>query len=465
MDETGQPGGEPAGASGNGAHSKGVARVNANGWQQPDPQDTRADGAQRRERALRRGRPGSLHTADSAWSAGSREPAMEPIPSWRRSAITQLTERPEQPRRLADLLAPVSPPVPPPFPFDGSHGPDGQPTAAEPAPAQPGPGRPRERIDGVCRRSVIPARSDASRSRASRRALGAATQPAPRAVPDDFDAVPIGPRALRGAAGPRPGGGRDPGRAERRGRPEPVPPEQAGQEQGWSVRDRSPGASGWAVPASGEPMPVPPPPGAGTYRSAIPVDRHRRDPGPSTDAEPDGPVRFNGAAPVSPAVPFYGGVLPTHSGPAHSGPLPSGPLHSGPPHSGLPHPGPLRGEPSPADPPAWVARPESPYAEPSNGGPPRAGPQAGSLRPEPPRAGSPYPGPPYPGRRTPEPASGAVRGESTDRGGPAPVDGRERGPRRRAPWSPGAAGTRPGSPSWTTRGPMPPVTPPPTASR
>jgi hypothetical protein len=141
VDESGQPGGEPAAVNRDGAHSKGVARADANGWQQPERFAQRSDAEYGEVVRSTASRSGPAHTADGAWSAGSREPAMEPIPSWRRSAITQLTDdRPEQPRRLADLLAPVSPPVPPPFPFDGGPEPDGRGAAPEPPSAHAGQG-------------------------------------------------------------------------------------------------------------------------------------------------------------------------------------------------------------------------------------------------------------------------------------------------------------------------------------
>ena len=143
MDETGQPGGEPAAVNGDGALSNGVARADASGWRQPERFAPRSDAERGEAVRSTASRSGPAHTAEGAWSAGSREPAMEPIPSWRRSAITQLTDdRPDQPRRLADLLAPVSPPVPPVFPFDGGSESDGRLAAPEP-PAAHAPQGPR----------------------------------------------------------------------------------------------------------------------------------------------------------------------------------------------------------------------------------------------------------------------------------------------------------------------------------
>ena len=343
MDDSGQPGGEPVGVNGNGAHNQGVARVDANGWQQPDPFDSRPDGE--RGDALRSGasRPTSSY-ADGSWSAGVRESAMEPIPSWRRSAVTQLTDRPEQPRRLADLLAPVSPPVPTPFPYDDPHTPDGQFPGPEPAPGQPAPvptmnGSVDHRTDRSLsqdghqnwvprsRPGPVPGIDEPATTYAGFEPHHAAT-----ATYDDLPALAEATAASLtadpyDAGAPQPGWagpGRvepdAPGRAERPWQsngvvPPAAPgwPGDAGPSSRASWPDngaRPPLGSPWAVPSSGGPTPVPP------------VDRHRYEP---EGGEPDAPPRFNGSvpgpgpdgrqrfdapAPVSPAVPYPGATAP-----------------------------------------------------------------------------------------------------------------------------------------------------------
>jgi hypothetical protein len=351
VDDSGQPGGEPVGVNGNGAHNQGVARVDANGWQQPDTYDSRPDGA--RGDALRSGaaRPTSSYT-DGSWSAGVRESAMEPIPSWRRSAVTQLTDRPEQPRRLADLLAPVSPPVPTPFPYDDPHTPDGQFPGPEPVTGPPAPGPAMNgSVDHRADRSLS---QDGHQNWVPRSRPGqvpgidepaspyAGFEPhhAAAATYDDLPALAETTAAsLTGhgtephaadpydAAAPRPGwagpgqvGPDAPGRAERPWQSNGVvPPAVSGWpgDAGPSSRApwpdngaRPPLGSPWAVPSSGGPTPVPP------------VDRHRYEP---EDGEPDAPPRFNGSvpgpgpdgrqrfdapAPVSPAVPYPGATAP-----------------------------------------------------------------------------------------------------------------------------------------------------------
>jgi hypothetical protein len=389
--------------------------MDANGWEQPGPHDVRPDGV--RADALRSGpaRPGSSHAshashADGGWSAGAREPAMEPIPSWRRSAVTQLTDRPEQPRRLADLLAPVSPPAPPPFPFDGAAPPDGQFSAPEPGPVAPAPtppvngstdypvdrsfppdgGRPDPReldahqpeshhMDGrqAWAPRTRPVVDDPAVTRPDRFSAFDGYRPAPPA-PAPFDDLP----ALAEAAPvTRTGHGGD------------AQPEPDWSASSWPDSFRplnadpsrpvgtAPAAGPrWAVPASGEPAPVPAPPAAaGPHRVPVPTDRHRYEPAAPDSAQPDGPSRyngsanrgaefdgpprFNGTAPVSPAVPFHGGASPAHpepavhpeAAPAHAEPVPdAGPAPAGPLTA-----------PAPVDPAASESVLDDPWADPA----------------------------------------------------------------------------------------------------
>ncbi len=368
MDETGQPGGEPAGVSGNGAHSKGQPRLDANGWQQPDTEASPVDGAHGEALPAGSAPPGPVH-ADGAWSAGSREPAMEPIPSWRRSAVTQLTDRPDQPRRLSDLLAPVSPPVPPPFPFeggpggsfDGTNGPVGQPGAAEPQPRPPVAGtavngsadfygeRPvphdGHRRDG---RELDGHYYDDRQYDARQNEVRPPWAPHP---PQVAGPAPVSDRFGEFGGyltGPGPDATLDdlpvPGPATAShvayvddARQEPTWPEPT-----WPSHGRAVDEPGWAVPASGEPLPVPGAPRAVTH--------------------PDDAPRYNGSAPVSPAVPFR----PAPSRPGPTPPYPGQPHAAVPSHVDSPHTGPVSARSEPehrqeaADRQVAVPRPDAP---------------------------------------------------------------------------------------------------------
>jgi hypothetical protein len=366
VDETGQPGGEPAAVNGDGAHGKGVARADENGWRQSDRFAPRPDAERGEAVRSTMSRSGPAHTAEAAWSAGSREPAMEPIPSWRRSAITQLTDdRLDQPRRLSDLLAPVSPPVPPAFPFDGGPEPDGRPTAPEPPSSQAtqGPLRngstdysvdrsfPRDGLDG---RRPDPYQPDPQHLAAHQ---PGAYQPQPnpqqwappgRPVPEappaahadpfggfgaygaapvapyDFDDLPTlaeAAAATRGAldadaspeplspARPEPGWAHEPSWHRERpwsnGGPLAAPP--------WS--QATPNGSAAVAPRSPAPMnPLPQANPAPPSPVAQPIPAPAR-PAPAVQSPPvsvNGSPRFDGTAPVSPAVPFHPGPDAMH---------------------------------------------------------------------------------------------------------------------------------------------------------
>src|SRR5436305_11120130 len=102
VDETAQPGKEPVGVGDDAS----VTPTNA--WQPG------SNGAYRDTNGTSR-LPG-LRTADAPWSSAGAalEPSMEPATNgWRRAATSGMRGRAEVRTRYADLLAPVSPAVPP----------------------------------------------------------------------------------------------------------------------------------------------------------------------------------------------------------------------------------------------------------------------------------------------------------------------------------------------------------------
>jgi hypothetical protein len=98
VDETGQPGTEPAATYGNGANGSGLARGHANGWQ-PESNGSRRDAPH--ADAVRAGllpQNGSLRTAEANWSnAGAAlEPTTDqPPPAWRQPIASSLRGHPE----------------------------------------------------------------------------------------------------------------------------------------------------------------------------------------------------------------------------------------------------------------------------------------------------------------------------------------------------------------------------------
>ncbi len=137
MDETGQPDNKPVGVGDE------ESATPAAGWQPP------SNGAARDVNGSRHV-PG-LRTADTPWSSAGAalEPTMEPASTgWRRSLTPGLRGRAEVRSRYADLLAPISPALPPtgtrpgevpasapPYPYEGDL--DTPRAWAPPAPEQP----------------------------------------------------------------------------------------------------------------------------------------------------------------------------------------------------------------------------------------------------------------------------------------------------------------------------------------
>src|SRR5437763_12915790 len=108
VDETGQPGSEPVRVGDE------ASATLAAGWQPSsngasrDTNGSRADGLR-------------LRTTDTPWSSAGAalEPDMEPASTgWRRSLTSGLRGRAEVRSRYADLLAPISPALPPSRPND-----------------------------------------------------------------------------------------------------------------------------------------------------------------------------------------------------------------------------------------------------------------------------------------------------------------------------------------------------------
>src|SRR5947209_6875012 len=102
VDETAQPGNEQVGVG----DEASVTPTNA--WQPGSNGGYRDNGSRRAP---------SLRTADAPWSSAGAalEPSVEPAANgWRRSATSGLRGRAEVRTRYADLLAPVSPAIPPP---------------------------------------------------------------------------------------------------------------------------------------------------------------------------------------------------------------------------------------------------------------------------------------------------------------------------------------------------------------
>jgi hypothetical protein len=159
VDERGQPDSEPAGA---GEESP---EPPAAGWQ-PSANGAFRDVNGNRGDGLRR--PPGLRTADTPWSSAGAalEPSIEPS-GWRRSLTSGLRGRAEVRSRYADLLAPVSPALPPdgpqvpasapPYPYEGDLDADRpaprpaarawtpQPPERPTPPERPGPAIPAER--------------------------------------------------------------------------------------------------------------------------------------------------------------------------------------------------------------------------------------------------------------------------------------------------------------------------------
>src|SRR3989440_3702769 len=110
--ERGQPDSEPAGVG------EEPSDPPAPGWQPStngpfrDVNGNRGDGVRR---------PPGVRTADTPWSSAGAalEPTMEPATGWRRSLTSGLRGRAEVRSRYADLLAPVSPALPPNGPRPG----------------------------------------------------------------------------------------------------------------------------------------------------------------------------------------------------------------------------------------------------------------------------------------------------------------------------------------------------------
>ena len=120
MDERGQPDGEPAGVG------EEPSETPTAGWQPSangafrDVNGNRGDGIRRQS---------GIRATDTPWSSAGAalEPSMEPATGWRRSLASGLRGRAEVRSRYADLLAPVSPALPPNSPGD-------VPTSAPPYP-------------------------------------------------------------------------------------------------------------------------------------------------------------------------------------------------------------------------------------------------------------------------------------------------------------------------------------------
>src|SRR5437763_380154 len=144
VDETGQPGSEPVRVGDE------ASATLAAGWQPSsngasrDTNGSRADGLR-------------LRTTDTPWSSAGAalEPDMEPASTgWRRSLTSGLRGRAEVRSRYADLLAPVSPALPPtsrsdvpasapPYPYEGDL--DDDRPAPRTWPPLPDPGKPAPR--------------------------------------------------------------------------------------------------------------------------------------------------------------------------------------------------------------------------------------------------------------------------------------------------------------------------------
>ncbi len=103
MDETGQPGSEPAGANGNGAHEHGMARIRTSGWE-PEQAGSRGDAV--RAEAVRSGatRP-VLRSVDGgrAGTAAAVESDLAPAHNWHRSVATEVRDWPDNPPRPVDV--------------------------------------------------------------------------------------------------------------------------------------------------------------------------------------------------------------------------------------------------------------------------------------------------------------------------------------------------------------------------
>ncbi|GIH12513.1 hypothetical protein Raf01_06850 [Rugosimonospora africana] len=105
MDETGQPGSEPAGANGDGAREHGMTRIWTNGWQ-AEAAGSRGDAV--RAEAVRSGatRP-VLRSVDGGRSgtAAVVEPDAASAPSWHRSVATEVRDWPDSQSRPAEMPA------------------------------------------------------------------------------------------------------------------------------------------------------------------------------------------------------------------------------------------------------------------------------------------------------------------------------------------------------------------------
>jgi hypothetical protein len=350
VDETAQPGKEPVGVGDDAS----VTPTNA--WQPG------SNGAYRDTNGTSR-LPG-LRTADAPWSSAGAalEPSMEPATNgWRRAATSGMRGRAEVRTRYADLLAPVSPAVPPahaeagetpssapPYPYEGDLPPEpnrpwappravdrppipGVPTERAAPPAEFDPFRPSSALTDPTYDdlpALAQAAAAASQAASAARAAAGAAAAEARAVVDDRAAVQA---AFQQAA--------------QRGTP-PLPDGRA--------YPMAPGEH--RPPADFRPPPQAPGAPPDPYRARTQVNGTHPAPAPVNGTrDPRIPTGFATPPPARPAVPEYrppGVAIPApppvdarsqlagdHRAPA---PAPLPPARSAPPPAGPPtRPGPM----------------------------------------------------------------------------------------------------------------------------